>query len=292
MIRSMTGFGRGRAESNDLSFSVEIKTVNHKYLDIYVRLPKHLTFVEEKIKKEVSKTISRGKVEIYISYEDSKEDSKVVVVDKSLANAYIKAINDLKNTYELKDDISVSLITKLPEVLKVEKEEYEEEQIWDVLSKATKEALENLVSMRTAEGEELKKDLKAKIFNLENILAQIEKYSSHIVEEYKHKLENRLKELLEQQVIDENRIAIEVAIFADKCSIDEEIIRLRSHFHLFKNTLNENIPIGRKLDFIIQEMNREINTIGSKANNINISKNVVEVKSEIEKLREQVQNIE
>jgi len=292
MIRSMTGFGRGSAQGDGKEILVEIKTVNHRYSDIYIKMPRQISFLEEKVRYLVNKSLSRGKIDVYINYEDTGEDSKYVVFDESLARAYINAVQTLKAKFGLIDDISVSLISKLPDVLRVEKAEEDEEKIWDLLKTALEEALRNLIAMRESEGEGLKNSLLEKTFYIEKIVEEIALRSPDVVREYKQKLENRIKELTEQQTIDEGRLAMEVAIFADRCSIDEEIVRLKSHINQFREALNMQQPVGRKLDFLMQEMNREINTIGSKANDLAISRSVVEVKSELEKMREQVQNIE
>lgn len=292
MIRSMTGFGRGEFSENGKTFSVEIKTVNHRYMDIFVKYPRSLSFLEDKVREQVSKSISRGKIDVFLNYEDVGDDSKSVVIDEPLAAAYIKALNNLKSKYELRDDISVSLISRYPDVLRVEKTEDDEGVLVNMLKMALEKALEALLAMRTVEGESLKCSLIEKLDYIESIRTQIEARSPQVVIEYKERLSARLKDLLEQRVIDENRLAAEIAIFADRCSIDEELVRLKSHILQFKETLEIDQPVGRKLDFLVQEMNREINTIGSKANDVNTTKYVVEVKSEIEKIREQVQNIE
>lgn len=292
MIRSMTGFGRGESQEEGRQFLVEIKTVNHRYSDIFIKIPRQISFLEDKVREVISRGLSRGKIDVYISYEEYGDDSKSVLLDEPLTKAYIKAIETLRDTYNLKDDISVSLVAKFPDILKVEKTEVDEEKIWSLLKIALDSALNALVRMREIEGEGLKNSILEKADYMENILKDISLRAPHVVEEYKQKLENRIKELLDQQTIDESRIATEVAFFADRCSIDEEIVRLGSHIAQIRETLKLDQSIGRKLDFLIQEMNREINTIGSKANDLAITRNVVEVKSELEKVREQIQNIE
>lgn len=292
MIRSMTGFGRGTSQADGKEFLVEIKTVNHRYSDIFIKIPRHISFLEDKVRELVNKSLSRGKIDVYITYEDSGEDSKCVLLDEPLAKAYINAAKVLRDKFNLKDDISVSLISKFPDILMVEKAEEDEEKLWNLLKIALEDALHNLIAMRENEGEGLRNSLLEKADYLEDIVKEIASRSPEVVREYKQKLENRIKELTEQQTIDESRLAMEVAIFADRCSIDEEIVRLGSHINQLREALNMNQPVGRKLDFLIQEMIREINTIGSKANDLAITKHVVEVKSEIEKMREQVQNVE
>ncbi|MCX7711644.1 MAG: YicC family protein [Clostridia bacterium] len=292
MIKSMTGFGRGTSQAEGKEFTVEIKTVNHRYVDIFVKYPRQLSFLEDKVREVVGKSLSRGKIDVYISFEDKGEDSKTVLLDEALAKAYISAIQNLKEKFGLNDDASVSLVSRFPDVLRVEKVETDEEKLWNLLKAALEGALESLIAMRLKEGKELRSSLLDKADYIESVLKTISQRSPEVVKEYKAKLENRIKELLDQQTVDENRIAMEVAIFADRCSIDEEIVRLGSHIGQLRDTLNSQQPVGRKLDFLVQEMNREINTIGSKANDLVITKSVIDLKSEIEKIREQIQNIE
>ena len=293
MVRSMTGFGRGTCNENGKEFTVEIKSVNHRYIDFYIKLPRQIAYLEERVREVVSKSIFRGKVDIFISFEDRSEDSKSVMLDEALAGAYIQAIEKLKGKYGLKDDLSVSLISRFPDVLKIEKTEDDEEQLWSILNKALETAVASLIQMREKEGNELRSSLLQKADYMESIISQITNRSPEVVIEYKQKLENRIKDLLNQQTVDENRLAMEVAIFADRCSIDEELVRLGSHLSQLRDILSiKKQPVGRKLDFLVQEINREINTIGSKSNDINITKNVLELKSETEKIREQIQNME
>ena len=293
MVRSMTGFGRGTFSDSGKEFTVEIKSVNHRYIDFYIKLPRQIAFLEERVREIVSKRIYRGKVDIFISFEDRSEDSKSVTLDEALADAYIQAIDKLKVKYNLADDISVSLVSRLPDVLRIEKNEDDEEQLWKVLYNALETAISSLIQMREKEGNELRESLLQKADNMQEIIKHISERSPEVVSEYKLKLENRIKDLLNQQTIDENRIAMEVAIFADRCSIDEELVRLGSHLSQLRDILSiQQQPVGRKLDFLVQEINREINTIGSKSNDIIITKNVLELKSETEKIREQIQNIE
>ncbi|HHW30203.1 MAG TPA: YicC family protein [Clostridiaceae bacterium] len=292
MIRSMTGFGRCIYQQDGREFQVEIKTVNHRYTDIFIKMPRNIMFLEDKVRDLISKNLSRGKIDVYILYKSLTETSKLIFLDEAVAASYMEAVKKLRDKYGLKDDISVSLISQFPEVFRVENVQEDEEAIWSVLQVAVQNALDALIKMREQEGETLKKDLIQKAESLESTIDRITLRAPEVVKEYKIKLENRIKELLEQQTIDESRIATEVAFFADRCSIDEELVRLRSHMHQFVDTLNMEQPVGRKLDFLIQEINREVNTIGSKANDLEITKNIIELKSEIEKMREQVQNIE
>lgn len=292
MIKSMTGFGRGKIEDGGKELMVEIKTVNHRYCDIYIKMPRQISFVEDKVREVIRKNISRGKVDVYISYDDFGEDSKDIFVDEILAKAYSRSVEYLRDEFGLKDDISVSLIARFPDVLRVEKPEEDEEKIWSLLSLALNDALAALISMRQVEGEGLMLDLLERTTVIENNIKEISIRAPEVVKEYKCRLESRIKELLDQQIVDENRMAMEVAIFADRCNIDEELVRLGSHIKQLRETLRLSQPVGRKLDFLLQELNREINTIGSKANDLIITNQVVEIKSELEKIREQIQNIE
>jgi len=292
MIKSMTGFGRGKIEDGGKELMVEIKTVNHRYCDIYIKMPRQISFLEDKVREVIRKKISRGKVDVYITYDDFSEDSKDIIIDRALAEAYNRSVQLLRDEFGLKDDISVSLIARFPDVLRVEKPEEDEEKIWSLLSVALNDALDALINMRQIEGEGLMHDLLERTTIIENNIKEISIRAPEVVKEYKCKLENRIKELLDQQIVDENRLAMEVAIFADRCSIEEELVRLGSHIKQLRETLKLSQPVGRKLDFLLQELNREINTIGSKANDLIITNQVVEIKSELEKIREQIQNIE
>lgn len=293
MVRSMTGFGRGTFSDNGKEFTVEIKTVNHRYIDFYIKLPRQIGYLEERVREVASQSLFRGKVDIFISFEDRSDNSRSVTLDEPLASAYIQAVEKLKEKYSLKDDLSVSLISRFPDVLRIEKNEDDEEHLWSVLKNALDLAIASLLQMREKEGNELRNSLLQKADYMETIISDISQRSPQVVTEYKQKLEYRIKELLNQQTVDENRIAMEVAIFADRCGIDEELVRLGSHLTQLRDILNiKKQPIGRKLDFLVQEINREINTIGSKSNDIIITKNVLELKSEAEKIREQIQNME
>ncbi len=292
MIMSMTGFGRGEYSRDGKEFTVEIKTVNHRYSDIFVKMPRQIGFLEDKVRELVGKAISRGKIDVFITYYNYSEDSKHVVFDEGLAKAYVSAVEALRDKFGLTDDISVSLISKYPDVLRVEQAQEDEELLWSMLREAVDNAVASLIHMRGIEGEGLKNVLLERADIIENVIAEISKRAPEVPREYKTKLNARIKELLDQQVVDESRIAVEVALFADRCSIDEELVRLGSHFGQMRQILSMDQPVGRKLDFLVQEMNREINTIGSKANDLTITRLVVDIKSEIEKIREQIQNIE
>lgn len=292
LVNSMTGFGRGEYSKDGREFTVEIKTVNHRYSDVFIKLPRQISFLEDKVRETVGKAVSRGKIDVFITYYNYSDDSRNVTFDEPLAKAYIGAVETLRDKFKLRDDISVSLISRYPDVLKVEQNDEDEEILWSMLKIAVDNALNSLIVMREKEGEGLKNVLIERADYIESIIGEISKRAPEVPREYKTKLEARIKDLLDQQTIDESRLAAEVAIFADRCSIDEELVRLASHIDQLRGTFSMSQPIGRKLDFLVQEMNREINTIGSKANDLAITKNVVEIKSEIEKIREQIQNIE
>lgn len=293
MIRSMTGFGRGEHSDELYNLKIEIKAVNHRYNDITVKMPRHISYLEEKVKKIIKEEINRGKIDCYINLEYINQSSTEIKVDIELAKSYKLALEELSNELNLKDDIKLNNILNISDIIKTERKELDEDTIWNSLKEALDIALRDIMTMKTAEGESLKEDMTMRLKFIEKIILNIEKRSPVVVEEYRDKLHERIKSLLDKDVnIDEDRIAYEVVFFADKSNIDEEIVRLKSHISQFMNILEESDAIGRKLDFLIQEMNREINTIGSKANDMMISQDVVEVKAEIEKIREQVQNVE
>lgn len=291
MLRSMTGYGHCEYTENDITFTVEIKTVNHRYSDIFLRIPKQFSSLEEQVRSLINDRIHRGKIDVYINYENKSSQDHEVILDESLAKAYYNALKKIADDLGLRDDISASTIARFPDIIKVEKKD-DSDYIAEILKKAVSAAIDEVIEMRTREGERLKENLFAILDNIENFVRKIEEKAPIVVKEYKEKLEQRLSELIDIQQVDPARIATEVALFADKCSIDEELIRLSSHIFQMKEMLNAGSPVGKKADFLIQEMNREVNTIGSKANDLEITRNVVELKSEIEKLREQIQNIE
>ena len=293
MIKSMTGFGRGEFNGLGNEYVVEIKTVNHRYLDISVRLPRQFSFLEDFARKTVSKAISRGKVDINIQINSFGSKSKSVSFDEELLKIYLEEAKTLEGTCDIKNDLTFCRALTLPEIVKVEASDNEEELIKE-LEIVLNKAIDNLKVMREEEGKHLADDIIEKSKILNDIFGNIESRSNNVVLEYKEKLSERIKELLKDTdiTIDENRIATEVAIFADRSAIDEEIVRFKSHVSQLINTLKLNEPIGKKLDFIVQEMNREVNTIGSKANDLVITNSVIELKNEIEKIREQIQNIE
>lgn len=293
MIKSMTGFGRGACEDKIHSFKVEIKAVNHRYNDISVKMPRHISYLEEKIKKMVKEKINRGKVDVYINLDYSEDSSTEIKVNIPLAKSYKAAFEQVSNELGLMDGVDLSNILSISDIIKTEKKEIDEDIIWNSLKEALEIALLDISKMKKTEGQALKLDMEKRLKLIETIVLDIEKRSPKLVEDYKNKLSQRVEALLDQDMeIYEERIAQEVVFFADKSNIDEEIVRLKSHISQFSTILDEGELIGRKLDFLIQEMNREINTVGSKANDMYISQDVVEVKSEIEKIREQVQNLE
>ncbi|MEI6601979.1 MAG: YicC/YloC family endoribonuclease [Clostridia bacterium] len=293
MPHSMTGYGKGEINLDGKEFVLEIKSVNSRYCDMYIKLPRNIMAFEEKIRAVVGKRVSRGKLDIMVNFADRSEGSKEVILDKPLATAYVKALEEIRDTYSLRDDISASLIARFPDVLSVEKNEDDMDALWAMLAQALDQALKGLNEMRAREGKELKKDLLLRGKKVITLLGEIVGRAPIVTQEYKVKLEARICELVENRaIVDEGRLALEVAMFADKCAIDEEVVRLESHMLQMTEILDLKEPVGRKLDFLVQEMNREANTIGSKSNDTVITRNMLEIKSEIEKIREQVQNIE
>lgn len=290
-MKSMTGFGRASLESNGKNYIIEIKTVNNKYSDITVKSPKRLSFMEDKIRKQIANRITRGKVEVSVSFFDFSNKSKNVVLNKEVAKEYIKQLREIADENNLSENISVVEIAKLPDILNSIDSDNDEEIASEALQ-CLNMALDSLIEMRKAEGENIKQDLLVRIERVQNLVDKIAENSKGIVEEYVSKLEKRVKEILKTDVVDENRIAQEAVIYADKTSIEEELTRLNSHIVQFKELVNNDGPVGKKLDFMIQEMNRETNTIGSKAGSGEITKAVIDLKVELEDIREQIQNIE
>ncbi len=292
MIKSMTGYGRANIEENLRKYQVEIKSINHKYLDISVKMPKQISYLEESIKKEISSKIKRGKIDVFINFENDSNEGRKIKINTELAKMYIKELKELAQKEDILADIQVNEIAKYPDVLEIQNDQ-EDETIKQELIKTVEQATEKLIQMRSIEGNKMAEDILIRLNQIDEKVKEISKLSTGLIEEYVVKLEERIKQLLkEEQDIDKNRLAQEVVIFADKCSIEEEVTRLNSHISQFKELLSSDEPIGKKLDFIIQEMNRETNTIGSKANNLNITNGVIEIKTQIENIREQVQNIE
>lgn len=292
MIKSMTGFGRSVYENEGREYLIEIKSVNNRFNDINIKMPRNLNYLEEKVKREILNSVSRGKIEVFVTFYNNSDLGKNIKLNLDMAKLYIAELKKLSKEEEIIDNINVMDISKFPDVLNIRLEETAEETIEKELMTALKEAIKSFIDMREKEGSKIKQDLENRIKIISEKIEQISNISTGLVEEYIVKLETRIKELLKTDVVDETRLAQEVVIYSDKCSVEEEITRLKSHISQFLNLTNSNIAIGKKLDFLIQEMNRETNTIGSKANNLEITNLVVDVKTELENVREQVQNIE
>ena len=292
MIKSMTGYGRAVETVNGREFTVEIRSVNNRYLDCSVRLPRMLSFAEEAVKQAVKASVSRGKVDVYISLRSEGEDDVSVRINKGVLEGYLAAMSQMVTEFGVRDDISVSTVSRLPEVFTVEKKEVDEEQLSADLLAAVAKALEGYDAMRTAEGAALDRDLRSRGQTILTLVEQVEAGNGQTVLDYRARLEKKLREVLENTNIDESRILTEAAIFADKVAVDEETVRLRSHLEQMNNMLTSGGAIGRKLDFLLQEMNREANTIGSKCTDVRLARVVVDIKAELEKIREQTQNIE
>lgn len=292
MIRSMTGYGRSKYENDFREYQVEIKSVNNRYSDVSIKLPRSMAYLEDKIKRDILNNISRGKIEVFINFTNNSDKGKNIKINSELAKKYIKELKNLAKETKIEDNINIMEVSKLPDVLNIRNEENDEKIISEELLICLNAAIESFVKMRETEGNKIKQDLENRIKNVSKKIEIIHKSSTGLVKEYIVKLETRIKDLLKTNIIDEGRLAQEIVIYSDKCSIEEEITRLKSHIEQFLNLLNEHTPIGKKLDFLIQEMNREINTIGSKANSLKITNLVVDMKTEIENIREQIQNIE
>lgn len=293
MIRSMTSFGRSSSEEGEKrNFTVEMKSVNSRYLDINIRMPKTLISLEEEIRKMISNSINRGKVDVFINLKNYNDDSGIPRVDINLAQGYLECLKEIETKLGVKNDVSVMQIARFPEVITVVEEEDKIEEVWKELKPLISDSLDMMLGMREVEGNKLKEDILSKVSIIEELVSKVEEFADTIPKAFKMKLEERVKELLGNVDIDESRIAMEVCMLADKATVDEEIIRLRSHINQVRETLNLKEPIGRKLDFIVQEMNRETNTIGSKSSDIQMTNIVIDIKNILEKIREQVQNIE
>lgn len=291
MIKSMTGFGRYEYQSGSKKFTVELKGVNHRYLDVNIRMPKKFNFFETAIRTLLKQYASRGKVDIFITYEDNSESQVALKYNEALATEYMQYFKQMEETFGIDNDIRVSTLARCPEVLTMEEKPDDEEELWNGLQMALKGAFTQFVETRTTEGENLKKDILVKLSGMEVLVESVETRSPKIVEEYRKRLEDKIQELLDTP-LDDNRMAAEVILYADKICTDEETVRLKSHISHMRDTLEEQDGIGRKLDFIAQEMNREANTILSKANDLEVSNYAIGLKTEIEKIREQIQNIE
>ncbi len=292
MIKSMTGYGRAQQIIDGRDILVEIRSVNHRYFEFSSRVPRAYGYLDEKLKSFLQGKVNRGKVEIAVTINIIEGKDALIKVNKSIAKGYIDALREVNEELQLRDDLSLSNLLRFPDTFNIQKNVDDEEEIWNAVSEVASEALEKFISMREAEGQRLKKDVLTRSgYILENV-AKVEKFSPETVENYRNRLYQKLKEVLESTDIDTQRILTEAAIFADKIAVDEETVRLRSHVSQLEGLFDSDEAIGRKLDFIVQEMNREVNTIGSKCQDVNITKIVVEMKSEIEKIREQIQNIE
>ena len=292
MIKSMTGYGRAVETVNGREFTVELRSVNNRYLDCSVRLPRILSFGEDAVKQAVKNAVSRGKVDVFISVRSEGGDEVQVTLNKAVLESYLTAMRQMVEEYGVADDISVSAVSRMPEVFSLEKPQVDEEQLLADLLAVTAKALGSYDVMRTTEGQALAQDLRNRGNTILELVTQVEKGNAQTVVDYRTKLENKLKEVLNNTAIDEARILTEAAIFADKVAVDEETVRLRSHLQQMNTMLDGGGAVGRKLDFLLQEMNREANTIGSKCTDVNLARIVVDIKAELEKIREQTQNIE
>lgn len=290
MIKSMTGFGRAKYDIDGRQYIVEIKSVNNRYCDISVKIPRAISYLEEKVKAEVAKVVSRGKVDVFITFYNNSTKGRTIKFNSELAEVYINELKNLAEKNNIYQDIQVTEISKFPDVLLIENDE-DEELIWSELQNPLQDALNSYTEMKKAEGLKLYEDIDKRINNIESIVNKISENSTRLIQDYIVKLETRIKELMNTENIDENRLAMETVIYADKSSVEEEITRLKSHIIQFRNLINENVS-GKKIDFLIQEMNRETNTIGSKSASIDITNMVIDIKTELEDIREQVQNIE
>ncbi len=292
MARSMTGYGKGENEAFGRKFTVEIKSVNHRYNDITIKAPKFMNSLEDKIRKKLSQRIFRGKTDIYINFETFSQDDVSIKINEHLAASYMETLNHIEKKYAVTSCNKLDLLAKFPDIITVEKIEEADNVVWETVEPAIDTAMNNFILMRETEGKSLKNDILKKAEKIKEITDLIKERSPVVVDEYKHRLEARLDELFDKMPIDEQRIAAEVVMFADKSCVDEEITRLYSHIEQLKHIISSDGAIGRKLDFLVQEMNREANTTGSKSNDIQITNAAIELKTEIEKIREQIQNIE
>lgn len=292
MIKSMTGYGKSEQTIDSLNVTVEIKSVNHRYFEFSARVPREYGFLEEKLKKYCNSLITRGKVECYVSVEDLEEREMEVNVNETLAAGYVKALKELSERFGLKDDISAVTLSRSPDVITLHKASEDEERIWNAVKTVAETAVSKFIEMRETEGSKLRGDILSRADYIIECVEFIEGRSPETVREYNEKLKQRMKELLGDAAVDEQRLLNEAAIYADKIAVDEETVRLRSHISQLREFMNSSEAIGRKLDFLVQEINREANTIGSKAQDVDIAKKVIAIKAEVEKIREQVQNIE
>lgn len=292
MVKSMTGYGSASGTSDKLEITIELRSVNNRFLDCNIRIPRIYTSIEDAVKRCVQKYISRGKVDIYITIDSSKSDDVLISVNEPIADAYMNAISFLSEKYGLSSEISAVTLSRFPDILSVEKKEADKDALEADICTILEDALKNFNNMRLAEGEKLYSDILSRLTVIEELVSKAEERSPKTVSEYRTRLENKMREVLENRDIDEARLITEAAIFADKVAIAEETVRLRSHIAQCREILESNEPVGRKLDFLVQEFNREANTIGSKGNDAEMARIVVDIKSEIEKIREQIQNLE
>lgn len=292
MIKSMTGFGRAVKELDGYVITVELKSVNHRYFEFSSRCPRQYGFIDEKIKSFVNSRVERGKVDCYVGIEALNTESADVVVNNTLASAYVKALKEIAQSYDLKEDFGASTISRFSDVLVVKKAEEDEEKIWSLVKSVASEAIDKFIEMRQTEGKRMYDDVYSRSSFILDCVSYIEERSPETVKEYNDKLVQRVHDLIGDVSLDENRVIQEVAIFADKVAVAEETVRLRSHIEQLREFLDSDTAIGRKMDFLVQEINRETNTIGSKCNDVDIARRVVDMKAEIEKIREQIQNIE
>ena len=292
MVKSMTGYGRARETLNGRDITVEVRSVNNRYLDCTVKMPRAYVFAEDAIKTRVQKAISRGKVDVFVTIDTTAADVSVVAVNEPLARSYYEALMKLKETFSLDGEITPMSLAKFPDVLAVTRAEEDLETVAADICTVLEQALQAYNAMRAVEGERLADDVSTRVTTIESVVSKVEERSPQTVAEYRARLTNKMNEVLQSTTIDESRILTEAAIFADKIAVDEETVRLRSHIAQLRAMLQDSQPVGRKLDFLIQEVNRECNTIGSKCNDLTIAQDVVNMKAEVEKIREQVQNIE
>lgn len=292
MIKSMTGFGRGHKVLNGRDITVEIRSVNHRYYEFSSRLPRSLNYVEERLKSLLQGWISRGKVEVSVLLNNVEAADEKITINHEIVREYIDALRSVKEEFGLTDDLALSNVLRIPDAFTVVKTETDEEQLWEDIKSTAEEALEHFISMRENEGDRMKQDVLSRLAKIEEWVGVVETRSPQVVEDYRKRLYDKMCEVLSSSNIDENRILLEAGIFSEKTAVDEETVRLRSHIAQFRSMLESGEPVGRKLDFLVQEMNRETNTIGSKVQDIEVTRIVVDQKSEIEKIREQIQNIE
>lgn len=291
MIKSMTGYGKANISKNSREYQIEIKSVNHRYLDISIKMPRQLSYLEETVKKEIATKVKRGKIDVFVTFENNSLEGRTIQINTELAKAYVDELKKLAEKENLLADIQVNDIAKYPDVLKLQNNQ-DDDTIKEEMLETVRNATTSLVQMRQIEGGKIAQDLLVRLNYIQAKVKEISQFSTGLIEEYVVKLEERVKQFLKEGEIDKTRIAQEVVIYADKCSVEEEITRLNSHIEQFKTLLDSEGTVGKKLDFIIQEMNRETNTIGSKANNLEITNRVIDMKTEIENIREQIQNIE